>query len=72
MISGPDVDQGAESLDEPAGVAREVGDGLLADACSLAPVASEQDARFSASVRDVVDSVCHGNITSWKKCLLQG
>ena len=55
--SGSGVDHGADSLGEPAGVAGEVGDGLLADALSLAPVAPEQDRRLSAAVRDFVDSV---------------
>ena len=59
--SGSGVDQGAAPLGEPARVAGEVGDGLLADALSLAPVAPEQDRRPSAPVLDFVDSICHGN-----------
>ena len=55
--SGSGVDHGADSLGEPARVAGEVGDGLLADALSLAPVPTEQDRRLSAAVRDFVDSV---------------
>ena len=40
---------------------REVDDGLLADALSFAPVAAEKDGRRTAPVRNVVDSISHGN-----------
>ena len=42
-------------------MAREVGDGLLADALSFAPVAAEKDRRRVSAVRDFVDSIGHGN-----------
>ena len=58
--SGSGVDHGADSLGEPARVAGEVGDGLFADALSLAPVAPEQDRRLASPALDFVDSVCHG------------
>ena len=61
----PGFDQGADaSSTSQAGMARGVRDGLLADALSLAPVAEEEDRRRAAPVRDIVDSIGHGNLIS--------